>query len=53
MSKISAACLEMTLNIYLSITMALFLGLLSTKVMKGVRLPNVTGYLLIRVIAVP
>ena len=43
----------MILNIYLSLAMALFLGLLSSKVMKGVHLPNVTGYLLIGLIAGP
>lgn len=43
----------MTLNIYLSLALALFLGLLSSKVMKGVRLPNVTGYLIIGLIAGP
>jgi Kef-type K+ transport system membrane component KefB len=43
----------MTLNIYLSLAMALLLGLLSSKVMKGVRLPNVTGYLIIGLIVGP
>lgn len=40
-------------NIYLSLAMALFLGLLSSKVMKEVRLPNVTGYLIVGLIAGP
>ena len=43
----------MELNIYTSLAMALFLGLLSSKVMKGFRLPNVTGYLTIGLIAGP
>ena len=43
----------MTLNIYLSLGIALFLALLSRKIMKGIRLPNVTGYLIIGLIAGP
>lgn len=43
----------MGLNIYLSLAFALFLGLFSSKVMKGIRLPNVTGYLVIGLIAGP
>lgn len=43
----------MMFNIYLSLAMALFLGLLSSKVMKEVRLPNVTGYLIVGLIAGP
>jgi Kef-type K+ transport system membrane component KefB len=43
----------MTLNIYLSLGIALFLALLSSKIMKGIRLPNVTGYLIIGLIAGP
>lgn len=43
----------MELNIYISLAIALFLGLLSSKIMKGLRLPNVTGYLVIGLIAGP
>ncbi len=43
----------MELNIYTGLAIALFLGLLSSKVMKGIRLPNVTGYLIIGLIAGP
>lgn len=40
-------------NIYTSLAIALFLGLLSSKCMKIIRLPNVTGYLIIGLIAGP
>ena len=40
-------------NIYMSLGSRCFLGLLSSKVMKEVRLPNVTGYLIIGLIAGP
>lgn len=43
----------MALNIYLSLGIALFLGLLSSKIMKEVRLPNVTGYLIVGLITGP
>lgn len=43
----------MELNIYTSLAIALFLGLLSSKIMKGIHLPNVTGYLIIGLIAGP
>lgn len=43
----------MELNIYTSLAIALFLGLLSSKIMKIVRLPNVTGYLIIGLITGP
>lgn len=40
-------------NIYTSLAIALVLGLLSSKCMKIIRLPNVTGYLIIGLIAGP
>lgn len=43
----------MELNIYTSLAIALFLGLLSGKIMKSIHLPNVTGYLIIGLIAGP
>lgn len=43
----------MELNIFTSLAIALFLGLLSSKCMKIIRLPNVTGYLVIGLIAGP
>jgi len=41
------------LNVYMYLAIALFLGLLSSKVMKKVNLPNVTGYIIIGLIAGP
>jgi Kef-type K+ transport system membrane component KefB len=40
-------------NIYSSLAIALFLGLLSSKIMKKIHLPNVTGYLIIGLIVGP
>ncbi|NLW48448.1 MAG: cation:proton antiporter [Firmicutes bacterium] len=40
-------------NIYTSLAIALVLGLLSSKCIKIIRLPNVTGYLIIGLIAGP
>ena len=43
----------MELNIYTNLAIALFLGLLSSKIMKVIHLPNVTGYLIIGLITGP
>ncbi|HEY8444479.1 MAG TPA: cation:proton antiporter [Clostridia bacterium] len=43
----------MNLNLYLSLALVLLLGLLSSKAMKLVRLPNVTGYLIVGIIMGP
>jgi len=43
----------MEFNIYTNLAIALFLGLLSSKIMKKIHLPNVTGYLIIGLIAGP
>lgn len=43
----------MELNIFTNLAIALLLGLLSSKVMKKIKLPNVTGYLLIGLITGP
>lgn len=43
----------MELNVYIYLAIALFLGLFSSKVMKKVNLPNVTGYIIIGLIAGP
>ena len=43
----------MTLNIYTYLAIALFLCLLSSKLMKTVKLPNVTGYLVFGLLAGP
>jgi Kef-type K+ transport system membrane component KefB len=40
-------------NIYTNLAIALFLGLLASKIMKKIHLPNVTGYLIIGLIAGP
>jgi len=41
------------LDVYVYLAIALFLGLFSSKVMKKVNLPNVTGYIIIGLIAGP
>ena len=43
----------MDLNIYINLGLALVLGLLVSKLMKLIRLPNVTGYLIIGLIVGP
>ncbi|HKL99004.1 MAG TPA: cation:proton antiporter, partial [Mobilitalea sp.] len=43
----------MEINIYLSLAIAMSLALLSSKLMKVIHLPNVTGYLIIGLIAGP
>lgn len=43
----------MELNIYIYLAMALFLGLFAGKVTKKIRLPNVTGYIIIGLIVGP
>lgn len=43
----------MNLNLYLSLALILLLGLLSSKLMKLLRLPNVTGYLLVGMLMGP
>jgi Kef-type K+ transport system membrane component KefB len=43
----------MNLNIFTYLAIALFLGLFSSKLMKKIHLPNVTGYLIIGLIAGP
>lgn len=43
----------MDLNIYINLALALFFGLLSSKLMKLIHLPNVTGYLIIGIIVGP
>jgi len=43
----------MDISIYTSLAIALFLALLSSKLMKKVKLPNVTGYLIIGLLAGP
>ncbi|PRR79751.1 cation:proton antiporter [Clostridium vincentii] len=44
---------RLELNIYTNLALALFLALLSSKIMKKLHLPNVTGYLIIGLIAGP
>jgi Kef-type K+ transport system membrane component KefB len=44
---------KLELNIYTNLSIALFLALLSSKIMKKLHLPNVTGYLIIGLIAGP
>jgi Kef-type K+ transport system membrane component KefB len=44
---------KLELNIYTNLAIALFLALLSSKIMKKLHLPNVTGYLIIGLIAGP
>jgi len=44
---------RLELNIYTNLAIALFLALLSSKIMKRLHLPNVTGYLIIGLIAGP
>ena len=41
------------LNLYTSLAIAMLLALLSSKLMKKVKLPNVTGYLIIGLLAGP
>lgn len=43
----------MDLNLYTSLAIALLLALLSSKIMKKLKLPNVTGYLIIGLLAGP
>lgn len=43
----------MVINIYTSLALALFLSLLSSKLIKKLKLPNVTGYLIIGLLAGP
>ncbi len=43
----------MDLNIFINLALALILGLLVSKLMKLIRLPNVTGYLIVGLIAGP
>ena len=43
----------MDLNIFIDLALILLLGLLSSKLMKLIRLPNVTGYLIVGLIAGP
>src|SRR5690606_5537521 len=43
----------MDLNLYSSLAIALLLALLSSKIMKKLKLPNVTGYLIIGLLAGP
>lgn len=44
---------KLELNIYTNLAIALLLALLSSKIMKKLHLPNVTGYLIIGLIAGP
>ena len=44
---------DMDLNIFIYITIALTFTLLSSKLMKAIKLPNVTGYLLVGLLAGP
>ncbi len=44
---------RLQLNVYTNLAIALFLGLLSGKIMKKIHLPNVTGYLIIGLITGP
>lgn len=44
---------RLELNIYINLAIALFLGLLSSKIMKKMHFPNVTGYIIIGLIAGP
>ena len=43
----------MLTNIYVCLAVAVFLSLFSSKLMKKIHLPNVTGYLLIGLLAGP
>lgn len=43
----------MELNVFTNLAIALLLGLLSSKLMKKIQLPNVTGYLIVGLIAGP
>ncbi len=43
----------MELNIYTNLAIALILGLLSSKIMKKIHMPNVTGYLIVGLIVGP
>ena len=47
------ACLLYTSSIYLDMAIALLLALLSSKIIKMVHLPNVTGYLIMGLLAGP
>lgn len=45
--------MELELNTFVYLAMALFLGLFSSKIVKKLKLPNVTGYLIIGLICGP